>query len=74
GGIGITPIYTPKVMEANEKGNSITLTVGYLAGEDWTQDSEGNMVEPEPAKYVKITLHKTDKNSYYVASIQAINQ
>lgn len=69
---GITPIYTPVVTEATEKGNSITLTVGYLAGEDWAQDENGKMVAPEPAKYVKITLRKTGDDSFYVAAVQAM--
>ena len=70
---GITPIYTPKVIEADEKGNSVVLTVGYLAGEDWAQDAEGNMVEPEPAKYMRVTLRKNSDGNYYVASIQNEN-
>lgn len=69
---GITPIYTPVVTEAVEKGNSIILTVGYLAGEDWAQDENGNMVAPEPAKYVKITLRKSGNDSFYVAAIQTM--
>lgn len=67
---GITPIYTPRVVEADEKTNSVVLTVGYLAGEDWVQDSLGNMVPPEPSKYVKVTLRKVREGNYYVAAIQ----
>ncbi|MCM1544273.1 MAG: hypothetical protein NC110_03140 [Ruminococcus sp.] len=68
---GITPIYTPKVVEATERNNTIVLSVGYLAGEDWEQDSNGNMVAPEPAKYVRVTLRKNSDGSYYVSAIQA---
>ncbi|MCM1363972.1 MAG: hypothetical protein NC122_02525 [Faecalibacterium sp.] len=68
---GITPIYTPKVLEAKEKSNSVILTVGYLASEDWTQDEHGNMVSPEPAKYVRVTLRKGSDSNYYVSAIQA---
>lgn len=67
---GITPIYTPRVIEANEKSNSVILTVGYLAGEDWTQDESGNIVAPEPAKYMRVTLRKNNDGSYYVSAIQ----
>lgn len=67
---GITPIYTPKITQADEKGNSVILTVGYLAGEDWAQDTQGNMVAPEPAKYMKVTLRKNSDGIYYVAAIQ----
>ncbi len=67
---GITPIYTPRVVDIDKKGNSVILTVGYLAGEDWAQDSNGNMIEPEPAKYVRVTLRKNSDDSFYVGSIQ----
>lgn len=67
---GITPIYTPDVLDADEKTNSVVLTVGYLAGADYKQDIEGNMVPPEPSKYVKVTLRKGQSGEYYVAAIQ----
>lgn len=71
---GITPIYTPDVIEADEKTNSVVLTVGYLASEDYRQDASGNMVPPEPAKYVKVTLRKGQSGEYYVAAIQNAEQ
>ena len=71
---GITPIYTPDVLEADEKTNSIVLTVGYLASEDYSQDAKGNLVPPEPAKYVKVTLRKGQSGEYYVAAIQNAEQ
>lgn len=67
---GITPIYLPDVTEAKEKDNTIVLNVGYLASSDWVQDSEGNMVPPEPGKYMKITLGKNSDGSFYVRAIQ----
>lgn len=67
---GITPIYTPDVLDAEEKTNSVVLTVGYLASVDYRQDAEGNMVPPEPSKYVKVTLRKGQSGEYYVAAIQ----
>lgn len=67
---GVTPIYTPDVTDADEKTNSVVLTVGYLAGEDYKQDAKGNMVAPEPSKYVKVTLRKGQNGEYYVAAIQ----
>lgn len=69
---GITPIYTPRVTEIDKKGNSVILTVGYLAGEDWAQDSKGNMIAPEPAKYVRVTLRKNSSDELYVAAIQGV--
>lgn len=67
---GITPIYTPEVIDADEKSSYIVLTVGYLYSGDWQQDSDGNMVPPEPGKHMKITLGKNADTSYYVRAIQ----
>lgn len=68
---GITPIYLPDVTQASEKDNTIILNVGYLASSDWVQDNEGNMVPPEPGKYMKITLGKNSDGSFYVKAIQS---
>lgn len=70
---GIMPIYLPDVTEADEKNNSVVLTVGYLASADWVQDSDGNMVPPEPGKYMKITLGKNTDGSFFVKAIQNID-
>lgn len=67
---GIMPIYLPDVTEVKEKDNSVVLTVGYLASADWVQDSDGNMVPPEPGKYMKITLGKNGDGSFFVKAIQ----
>ena len=68
---GVTPIYTPKVTEALERDSTVILTVGYLASSDWAQDSEGNIVSPEPAKYMKITLGKNTDGSFYLRALQS---
>lgn len=68
---GITPIYTPRIEKIDEKGDSLIITVGYLASADWVQDAKGNMVPPEPSKFMKVTLRKGVEGNYYVASIQA---
>ncbi len=70
---GITPIYTPKVTDVREKSGSIELTVGYLYSGDWQQDSQGNMISPEPGKYMKITLGINGDGSYFVRAIQKIS-
>lgn len=67
---GTVPIYTPKVTEIDKTSNTVVLTVGYLSGEAWAQDSAGNFIQPEPSKYVKITLRKND-NGYYISAMQA---
>lgn len=68
---GVTPIYTPEVLDVTQTPSTVVLKVGYLASTDWVQDSEGNMVPPEPAKYMKITLGKNSDDSFYIRAIQA---
>ena len=68
---GVTPIYTPKVVDVKLTPSSVVLKVGYLASTDWVQDSEGNMVPPEASKYMKITLGKNTDDSFYIRAIQA---
>lgn len=69
---GITALYSPTITEVTEKGSSTILTVGYLASEDWQQDRNGDMVAPEPVKYMKIYLRKNG-DDYYISSIKQTN-
>ena len=71
---GITPIYTPKVIRAEEKSGSVTLTVGYLASEDWVMDENGKMTQPEPSKYMKVTLRSNSDGTYYISALQSTDQ
>lgn len=67
---GITPLYTPTVLDAQERNDFITLFVGYLSGDDWEQDGNGNPVKPEPSKYVKIILRKTG-SGYCISALRS---
>lgn len=67
---GTMPIYTPNVTDIEKNSNTVVLTVGYLSAEAWAQDNAGNFIEPEPSKYVKVTLREND-NGYYISAIQA---
>jgi len=67
---GMENTYTPKVLDIEKKSSAIVLTVGYISGSEWKQDEDGKMVEPDPSKYVKITL-RTKGNSKFVSAIQA---
>ncbi|MGN1444395.1 MAG: hypothetical protein ACI4XE_11165 [Acutalibacteraceae bacterium] len=71
---GIAPIYTPKVIRADEKSGSVILTVGYLASEDWVMDENGNMTQPEPSKYMKVTLRSNSDGTYYISALQSTDQ
>ncbi len=67
---GIVPMYTPKVLEKEKKNNAVILTVGYLSGDQWQQDSNGNMLPPEPDKYMRVTLRENE-GSYYISALQS---
>lgn len=66
---GIEPTYTPRVTDVEKKSNTIVLTVAYIAGNGWAQDAQGNMIAPEPDKYVRVILRETDGN-YYISALQ----
>lgn len=69
---GISAIYSPMIAEVNERGSTIILTVGYLASTDWTQDTNGDMLPPEPTKYMRIYL-RDNGDSYYISSIKDVD-
>lgn len=66
---GITPIYTPDVINKTTLPNSIVLTVACIAGDGWEQGESGEMKAPIPDKYLKITLREKD-GAYYISAIQ----
>lgn len=67
---GIVPLYTPRVVDKEKKNNAIILTVGYLAGDQWQQDALGNMLPPEPDKYMRVTLREHE-GTYYISALQS---
>lgn len=69
---GISAIYSPVITDVSEKGSTIILTVGYLASADWTMDKNGDMVPPEPTKYMRIYL-RANEDTYYISSIKDID-
>lgn len=66
---GVVPTYTPRVVDRQKSSNAIVLTVGYVGGDQWAQDKEGNLVAPEPDKYMKVTLREKD-GAYYISALQ----
>lgn len=66
---GVTPLYTPDVIDKTVLPNSIVLTVACLAGDAWEQGENGEMKAPVPDKYIKITLREKD-GAYYISAIQ----
>lgn len=69
---GVEPIYTPRVFEISDKGNTVELLVGYLGSSQWAQAENGDMVEPEPDKYVTVILRESS-DGYYVSAIRSTN-
>lgn len=69
---GIEAIYSPTIEDISEKGSTIILTVGYLVSADWTMDNDGNMVPPEPVKYMRVYL-RSSADGYYISSIKDID-
>lgn len=67
---GIVPIYTPRVVDISKKGSATILTVGLLAGNEWAQTATGDMIAPEPDKYLKVTLRTDKDGSTYISAIQ----
>lgn len=67
---GSVAIYTPVVRDIKKSSNTVVLDVGYIAAEAWAQDASGNYIQPEPGKFVKVTLRENDKG-YYISAIQA---
>ncbi len=66
---GIVPTYTPRVVDKQKSSNAIVLTVSYVGGDQWAQDKNGNLVAPEPDKYMKVTLREKD-GAYYIGALQ----
>lgn len=67
---GIDALYSPTITELKEKGSTVILTVGYLVSQDWILDKKGNMVPPEPSKYMNIYL-RSGSDGYYISAIKA---
>lgn len=67
---GIVPIYTPKVVDKKESAETVVLTVALIAGDAWQQGADGSMVEPEPDKYIRVTLRVQD-GVQFISAIQA---
>lgn len=64
----IEPLYTPSVTDSEVKGDTVTLTVGFINANSWKQDSAtGDISRPDPDKFVKITLRTSGQDSFISA-------
>ena len=49
---GVTPIYTPDVVDISKTTDTVVLTVACIAGNAWEQGENGEMKAPSPDKYI----------------------
>ena len=69
----IEPVYTPMVTDSEEKGDTVTLTLGLINSGSWKQDAKtGKISTPDPDKYVKVTLINSGAGSY-ISALRATN-
>ncbi len=66
---GVTPIYTPDVVDVSKTTDTVVITVACLSGDAWEQGENGEMIAPTPDKYIKITLRETNDN-LFISAIQ----
>lgn len=68
---GISPVYTPSVIEVEDRGGVITITCGLVYSSAWQQDySTGEMVHPDPDKYITVIVRQ-QSGGEYISSVQA---
>lgn len=70
---GQTARYSPKVVKISKADNIYTLLVGYVPPNDlWNIDTEGNMSEPAPTKYMYYDLLKVQSGGYNLLSVRQV--
>ncbi len=67
----LSPKYSGQLLKTTKENNNIILYVGCLDNKNYSQNKDGNTVEPEPSFIIKITLkNKSDK--YYIYSSEKV--
>lgn len=70
--IAVTDFYTPNVTKITRKFNTVTLTVDYIPGKNWGQDSSGDTTKPNPDKTMYFVLSGS-RGGYIIKSIKDDN-
>jgi hypothetical protein len=65
----VTNFYTPRVTKISRSFNTVTLTVQYIPGENWGEDSNGNVTQPAADKTMTIVL-SGGRGDYMVKEIK----
>ena len=66
---GVTPIYTPDVVNVEKTSDTVVITVACILGSGWEQGENGEMIAPSPDKYLRITLREVDGTTF-ISAIQ----
>ncbi len=69
---GVNPIYTPQIDDVEISGDRVVLTVGYLSGEDYSRNEKGELIAPEPAKQMRVTLRRGADERFFISALQDI--
>lgn len=62
-------VYTPHVTQVEQQGDQTVAAVEYIPSTGWTENDDGTLVPPAPAKTMRYTLQRDDA-TYHVVSIQ----
>ncbi len=67
-------LYTPTVVKITKEGDSVSLRVGYVPpGSVWEIDENGNRFQPQPDKFMKYILKKTE-TGYIIVALRDVEQ
>ena len=71
--MGQTAEYTPEVVRITKTEDTYTLLVGYVTQSTlWNMDTEGNLNETVPSKYMYYDLEKIDGDSYIITAVREV--
>ncbi len=71
--MGQTAEYTPDVVRITKTEDTYTLLVGYVTQSTlWNMDTEGNLKETFPSKYMYYDLKKLSKDNYIITEVREV--
>lgn len=71
--MGQTAEYAPEVVRISRTEGAYTLLVGYLTPSTlWNMDTEGNLNETMPTKYMYYDLEKVGRDSYIITAVREV--
>ncbi len=71
--MGQTAEYSPEVVRITKTEDTYTLLVGYVTQSTlWNMDTEGNMNETVPSKYMYYDLKKLGRDNYVVTAVREV--